>query len=669
MADLTTYPIEDWYESKLSQPYDWTSSTIYVDSIPTATLPSGQKVLVTINPGTTYAQTVEVSGRTTGQLTVSSTTVEKANGVNYTTRTHGAKSPIIISDNFAYWEAIANAVNSKSDKASPVFTWSVGLPTYANATARDTAIPSPTQAMMVKTNNVVQHYNSATAQWEDLDVGTPVPNASTTVAGKVEKATPTEVTNGTSTGWTGAELFVWPAELKTVTDSINTSLWTIWWISATLWEPLTAWNVVSNDTDTGKVIRTYWQWVSATVFNTTAAAKVFDYAIALSSTTTIYYTWYQIAWWYSKFSISAWTVSWNTLSIWSSYELWGYGASSGIQFWWITQLDTNKFIVIYAVNYNSANRIYAKACTVSWNTITLWAETELMNTASALTWWSVTMVDTNKFVINYAYWSANKLMTWTVSWTTITMWWEQTWFAFLSTAWAYVSADKIALTDWSNIRLYTFSWYIATQWNNLAIWTTYTNYSLKDIGSSKSIFCGTNSSNSFAFIVDNSWATPSKWTTVTVLAASTTNDCCKVNNNQVCIVTGSNKYYFYNYSGTTLSFENNFTWTYNISAFNSINYLASWMLVWIYWSWLTSLWHVVSNRIHNILWILQSSWVLNDVKAVKISWWLSSIHTWLQPGRNIYLNNDWTLVYESWTFLWKTQSSTSLLVWINYSAL
>ena len=54
--------------------------------------------------------------------------------------------------------------------------------------------------MMVKTNNVVQHYNSATAQWEDLDVGTPVPNASTTVAGKVEKATPTEVTNGTSTG-------------------------------------------------------------------------------------------------------------------------------------------------------------------------------------------------------------------------------------------------------------------------------------------------------------------------------------------------------------------------------------------------------------------------------------------------------------------------------------
>lgn len=51
------------------------------------------------------------------------------------------------------------------------------------------------------------------------------PNASDTVAGKVEKATSGEVTAWTSTGWTGAELFVWPAELKVVTDAILAPLY------------------------------------------------------------------------------------------------------------------------------------------------------------------------------------------------------------------------------------------------------------------------------------------------------------------------------------------------------------------------------------------------------------------------------------------------------------
>ena len=110
----------------------------------------------------------------------------------------------------------------KSDIASPVFTWSVWLPTYTDTAARNTAIPTPTNAMMVKTNNVVQHYNSATAQREDLDVGTPLPDASTTVAGKVEKSDSLRDNSRNKYRGTGAELFVWPAELKTVTDWLVT---------------------------------------------------------------------------------------------------------------------------------------------------------------------------------------------------------------------------------------------------------------------------------------------------------------------------------------------------------------------------------------------------------------------------------------------------------------
>ena len=214
MSNLTLYPVQDWYESSLSQPYDWTWSTIYVDSIPVGTLESWQEVIFTINPWTSYAQAVKVSWWTTGQLNVSSTTVEKANGTNYTTRTHGAKSPIIISDNFSNWEAIANAVNSKSDTASPAFTGYVWLPTYADVTARNTAIPSPTGKELVIVAGDLQHYNSTISQREIADTGTPTPNASTTVSGKVEEATQAEVEAGTDTGWTWARNFITPSKIN-----------------------------------------------------------------------------------------------------------------------------------------------------------------------------------------------------------------------------------------------------------------------------------------------------------------------------------------------------------------------------------------------------------------------------------------------------------------------
>lgn len=91
MANIDLYPLQDNYESKLSQPYDGISSVIYVDSIPTGAIPVGYEVLVTINPWTSFAQVVEVNGWSSWQLNVSSTTIEKANGANYTTRTHWAK--------------------------------------------------------------------------------------------------------------------------------------------------------------------------------------------------------------------------------------------------------------------------------------------------------------------------------------------------------------------------------------------------------------------------------------------------------------------------------------------------------------------------------------------------------------------------------------------------
>ncbi len=73
--------------------------------------------------------------------------------------------------------------------------------------------------MVVVTEGDLEHYNGTTAQWETADTGTPTPNASTTVAGKVETATNAEVTSGTDVGGTGANLHVLPSQLKTTNDN------------------------------------------------------------------------------------------------------------------------------------------------------------------------------------------------------------------------------------------------------------------------------------------------------------------------------------------------------------------------------------------------------------------------------------------------------------------
>lgn len=77
-------------------------------------------------------------------------------------------------------------VNGKSNPA----------PVVADTTARDALYTAPVTGDMVYVTalNAMQVYNTGTAQWDTLDVGTPTPDASTTVSGIVEIATDAEVT-------------------------------------------------------------------------------------------------------------------------------------------------------------------------------------------------------------------------------------------------------------------------------------------------------------------------------------------------------------------------------------------------------------------------------------------------------------------------------------------
>lgn len=215
MSDLTTYPLQDWFETTLAQSWNGWTGTVYLNTAPSFTFPSGVKTYIVVNPWKTNMQVGRIDSINVWNKTVNvdSVTIEKGAGVNYSAQIHAVGSKVIISDNYQFWKDIATAINSKADIASPVFTGSVTVPEYADNTARDTAIPSPTNWMIVQTGGIYQWYNAGTAQWEDFDIGTPPPDASTTVKGLVQEATTAQVWASTATWSTGAKLFINPASV------------------------------------------------------------------------------------------------------------------------------------------------------------------------------------------------------------------------------------------------------------------------------------------------------------------------------------------------------------------------------------------------------------------------------------------------------------------------
>lgn len=76
-------------------------------------------------------------------LTVSSISFEKGLGISSTAQSHSTGSKVIISDNYQFWEDIQTAVNSKVDGNSD----DVGVYKFANATARDAFLTSPTNGL------------------------------------------------------------------------------------------------------------------------------------------------------------------------------------------------------------------------------------------------------------------------------------------------------------------------------------------------------------------------------------------------------------------------------------------------------------------------------------------------------------------------------------------
>ena len=91
MTDLLAIPYLDDYETTLSQAWNGIATTIYVNTIPTATTPAGLNYsYIVVNPGKSNMQVRKVTAWSAGTLTVTTDTVAKGSGVSYTNQSHAS---------------------------------------------------------------------------------------------------------------------------------------------------------------------------------------------------------------------------------------------------------------------------------------------------------------------------------------------------------------------------------------------------------------------------------------------------------------------------------------------------------------------------------------------------------------------------------------------------
>lgn len=378
MSQLTIDLALDNYRSTLSQAYNWWSGSIYVNNVPNVSFPTGKKVLLTVNPEKTNMQVVELDWRDSVAKTLNCTwaTVKRGEWANYSATDHSIGSEVKISIPYDARDDIKTAVNTKvnSDWDSIItdgnltFAWSASkywVAVKELTTAQIAALSSPPNGSAVVDSTLWAFQVKIWWSFQSMGAWATTPNASTTVAGKVEKATSGEVTAWTSTGWTGAELFVWPAELKTVTDWLTTS------INA---KP----SIASNAT-------------ASTGSNTTDAInalqlKKYFWPEPIAWTT---YTASSISW--SVWSVTSASWTYAQAKIWTIQRTWTYRISvtiSAASFW--TQWYAKIYKAWVAYSSEQTNASWWSPATVSrdlafteWETVSLWIKSNW--------WWSWTV--------------------------------------------------------------------------------------------------------------------------------------------------------------------------------------------------------------------------------------------------------------------------------------
>lgn len=222
MTDFISVPLRDRFTTTLLNDIDSTQLSATLADAPGFTVPANQKVYMGIDyDSTNKYEVVEVTAVSGSVVTFGARGIATISGGGSSATSHGSGAKVVISNNWNVFNDIATAVNSKLDKSGGTMTGPITTVVYADATARDTAIPTPANGMSVYLIAEAKFTDYVTGSWVDRGISTPTPNASETVAGKVQQATLAEQSALTELGGTGAPVFMNPK--NAIKDAVPTS--------------------------------------------------------------------------------------------------------------------------------------------------------------------------------------------------------------------------------------------------------------------------------------------------------------------------------------------------------------------------------------------------------------------------------------------------------------
>lgn len=224
---------ETWYTSTLALPVGASDTTITVAVAPTAT--SGR---MKIGRGT-LRERISYSGVSGTTLTwvvrgLSRTAIPATAGVGQTWLAGTTIKLVLMHDQIIDQTNgmitgnlnVTGNITAGGNITTEILTVNdiINLPRYVDNTARDLAIPSPTDSMFITVGGDLQHYNGTTMQREVADTGTPTPNLSETVTGKGRRATSSQFSQGIDLDTSNNPLLPKPSQIQSTVSTINTSI-------------------------------------------------------------------------------------------------------------------------------------------------------------------------------------------------------------------------------------------------------------------------------------------------------------------------------------------------------------------------------------------------------------------------------------------------------------
>ena len=210
MTNVLSYPLQDWYETTLSEAMDTSQTSMKVATAPDFTFPSWITTYWVINPWKTNQEIVKLESITSNTFTITTRNISQWEWVTTTAQSHSVGSKVIISDNFKFWEDLVDSINTKIDGRTQWVYF------YADSTARDSDLwGSPATDWLIAwlTSEWKITYSLWGSWLEWSTSSSSFVNASETVAWKVEVWTQTETEDWTETWGTWAVLTVNPLTL------------------------------------------------------------------------------------------------------------------------------------------------------------------------------------------------------------------------------------------------------------------------------------------------------------------------------------------------------------------------------------------------------------------------------------------------------------------------